>query len=424
VDSVDSGAAHGRADPEGGPPPGPPGAPARSRARELATICAAFGKLGSLAFGGPIAHLSYLRAEFVAKRRWLDDAEYGDLVALCQFLPGPASSQVVFALGLRRAGLAGAIAAAICFTLPSAVLMIAFGYGVASAGDLRGAGWLHGLKLAAVSVVAQAVWGMGRSLCPDRARLSLCLAAAATLLAFPGALAQIGVIAGGAMLGALLYRGLAAPLPDTAPTGARAHLAAAAALLVFLAILAITPVLAAATGLKGIAVFDGFYRAGSLVFGGGHAVLPLLRAEIVPPGWVSDDQFLAGYGAAQAVPGPLFTFASYLGTVMTGGPHAWLGGVGCLVAIFLPAWLLIGGALPFWHTVRSQAWTQAALRGANATVVGVLLAALYSPVFTEGVKAAADVAFVLLAFGLLEVWKAPPWLVVLGMAAAGSWALR
>ncbi|MFH1070766.1 MAG: chromate efflux transporter [Candidatus Glassbacteria bacterium] len=392
--------------------------------RRLAEICAAFLKLGSISFGGPIAHLSYLRAEFVTRRRWLEDAAYGDLVALCQFLPGPASSQVVFALGRQRAGLAGAIAASLCFTLPSAALMIAFGYGVAAVGDLQGAGWLHGLKLAAVAVVAQAVWGMGRNLCPDRARVTMCLVSAAILLAYPGAFCQVGVIGAGALVGWWLYRGAIQAPASVFRAGLRTHLAAASALIVFLALLIGSPIVASSTGWKLIETFDSFYRAGSLVFGGGHVVLPLLRAEVVPHGWISDDQFLAGYGAAQAIPGPLFTFSSYLGTVMTRGSNAWVGGLWCLFAIFLPAWLLVGGALPFWHQLRSKAWAQAALRGANAAVVGVLLAALYTPVFTEGVKSVPDVAAALVAFGLLEEWKAPPWIVVLLMAAAGQWILR
>lgn len=390
--------------------------------QRLFEICTAFLKLGLISFGGPVAHLSYLREEFVKKRGWLEDDAYGDLVALCQFLPGPASSQLVFALGMQRAGILGALLASICFTIPSAILMIAFGLGVATA-DLRGAGWLHGLKLTAVAVVAQAVWGMGRKLCPDTARLSLCLASAALLIAFPGAFNQIGVLAAGALLGWLWYKGSVQTPPAGEKARFRTHLLAAGALLLYFALLLVAPALAAATGKKSVAMFDSFYRSGALVFGGGHVVLPLLRSETVPRGWLSDDQFLAGYGAAQALPGPLFTFAGYLGTIITGGPHAWRGGVWCLFAIFLPAWLLIGAALPFWNQLRSKAWTQAALRGANAAVVGVLLAALYTPVFTEAVKRASDLPAILIAFGMLEIWKLPPWLIVFGMAAAGQWVL-
>lgn len=398
--------------------------PRRPTARGLLEVASAFLRLGCLSFGGPIAHLGYFRAELVEKRKWIDDAHYGDLVALCQFLPGPASSQVVFALGMQRAGLLGAFVASACFTLPSAVLMIAFAHGVARATDLGHAGWLHGLKLAAVAVVAQAVWGMGQKLCTDRARISLCIGSAAVLLAAPGAATQLGVIAVGGFIGWGLYRDTVSigPPPSAAST-ARGHAAAVAALVAFGALLIVLPALAKTTRSTHLAVFDSFYRSGSLVFGGGHVVLPLLRAEVVPRGWLSDDQFLAGYGAAQALPGPMFAFSAYLGTAMRPGASSWLGGVWCLVAIFLPAWLLIGGALPFWHRLRAKRWAQAALAGANATVVGVLLAALYNPVFTESVRGSRDVVAALLAFGLLEQWKAPPWLVVLGMAAVGQWLL-
>ncbi len=382
-----------------------------------------FLRLGCISFGGPVAHLGYLREEFVARRKWLGEDAYADLVALCQFLPGPASSQTVFGLGMRRGGLAGAFLASVCFTLPSAVLMIAFAYGVAVMGDLGKAGWLHGLKLAAVAVVAQAVWGMGRKLCPDLPRLAIGLAAAAAVIALPVAAAQVGVIAAGAIAGWLLYR-------RTVPAGgvdgsglARHHLWAAGALTVCAVLLVVLPMAAAATGWRPLAILDGFYRAGSLVFGGGHVVLPLLRAEVVPTGWVGDDAFLAGYGAAQAVPGPLFTFAAYLGAMIHGGPQAWLGGLGGLLAIFLPAWLLIGGALPFWQLLKGRAWSQAALRGANAAVVGVLLAALYNPVAKEGITGIADIVAAVVGFALLERWKVPAWLVVLLAAGAGQWVL-
>lgn len=396
--------------------------PARPGA--LAEVAWAFTRLGCLSFGGPVAHVGYFRAEFVERRRWVDDAHFGDLVALSQFLPGPASSQVVFALGMQRAGLLGAMTASACFTLPSALLMLGFAHGVARVGDLHGAGWLHGLKLAAVAVVAQAVWGMGKKLCTDRARVSLCLLSAAVLLAVPGAVTQLGVIAAGGLVGWWLYRRTIEPAARPQPgAGARSHVAALAALATFVALLAALPAVASLTGSKAVAVFDSFYRSGSLVFGGGHVVLPLLRAEVVPRGWLTDDQFLAGYGAAQALPGPMFTFSAYLGSAMSPGAGAWLNGVWCLVAIFLPAWLLIGGALPFWHQLRAKGWAQAALAGANASVVGVLLAALYSPVISEGVHGPRDVVAALVAFGLLEHWKAPPWLVVIGMAAAGQWLL-
>lgn len=382
----------------------------------------AFLRLGCLSFGGPIAHIGYFRSEFVDRRRWLDDAEYADTMALCQFLPGPSSSQVVFALGMRRAGAFGAVAASLAFTLPSALLMIGFAYGVARAGALSAPGFLHGLKLAAVAVVAQAVWNMGRALWTDRARISLGLAAGAALIAVPSAVTQLAVIACGGLAGYFLHRG-AQPPPSV---GAELEVPAsrrlgATLLVVFGLLLSLLPLAAASTGVRALQTFDAFYRSGSLVFGGGHVVLPLLRAELVPRGWLSDDQFLAGYGAAQALPGPLFTFAAYLGTAMATGPYRFLHGVLCLLALFLPGWLLVGGVLPYWHRLRAEGWARAALAGANASVVGVLLSALYQPVIRESVRGPLDAVIALVAFGLLERGKLPPWLVVLGSAAAGRW---
>ena len=390
----------------------------------LAEVGGAFLRLGLISFGGPVAHLGYFRKEFVERRRWLDDAAYADLVALCQFLPGPASSQVVFALGMRRAGLAGALLGSPCFMLPSAVAMILFAYGVASLGDLRRAGWLHGLKLAAVAVVAQAVWAMAARLCPDWPRRILGIAAAAAALLVPGPACQAVVIAACAAIGWWAFRGRAVAVRPSGRALTRDHLWASASLSLFVLLLLGLPVLARVSGGRAAAVFDGFYRAGSLVFGGGHVVLPLLRSEVVPPGWISDDAFLAGYGAAQALPGPLFTFAGYLGTVIQSGAHAWTGGVLALFAIFLPAWLLVGGAYPFWHLIRGKAWARAALDGANAAVVGLLLAALYRPVCTEGIRDVRDVAAAAAAIVLLATLRAPPWAVVLLMAAAGQWVLR
>lgn len=390
------------------------------QAHRLGEVCRSFLKLGFISFGGPVAHIGYLRGEFVGKRRWLDDAAYGDLVALCQFLPGPASTQIVFALGHLRAGWPGGLLASLSFTLPSAVLMILFGYGVTGIGNLQSAGWLHGLKLAAVAVVAQAVWSMGCRLCPDRTRLTIAIAAAATLLLVSGVVVQVGVILAGALIGWAIYRQSMPVTPAATPAVWKHHLLAGACLATYFLLLLLLPMLATATGSKDLAVFDGFYRAGSLVFGGGHVILPLLRAEVVPKGWVADDVFLAGYGAAQALPGPLFTFAGYLGTTMNPGPSAWHDGLWCLLAIFLPSWLLIAGALPFWHQVRAKHGVQAALSGANAAVVGVLLAALYNPVWTEGVKSAPDAALAVAAFGLLQWWNVPPWLVVVLVATAGG----
>lgn len=380
-------------------------------------------KLGCTAFGGPVAHLGYFREEFVKRRRWLDDAAFADLVALCQFLPGPASSQLVFAVGLRRAGLPGAIAASLLFTLPSAVLMLLLAGGAAAWGGFHAAGWVHGLKLAAVAVVAQAVWGLGRHLCPDRARFTLALAAAAAVLFIPGVAGQVGAIVAGALAGWWLYRHEpgARPAGPVLP-GSPSPRWAALALVTALGLLVILP-LTAAEGGKGLKMFDSFYRAGALVFGGGHVVLPLLRVEVVTPGWIDDGDFLVGYGAAQALPGPMFTFAAYLGAMMTEGPAGWVNGLWCLLGVMLPGWLLVGGALPFWERLRAQVGMRAAMRGANAAVVGLLLAALYNPVWSESVGSRVDAAAALAAFLLLETWRCPSWLIVLLMAAAGQWVL-
>ena len=382
-------------------------------------VLAAFLRLGLTSFGGPVAHLGYFRAEFVARRRWLDDRVYADLVALCQFLPGPASSQVGIAIGLSRAGYAGALAAWTAFTLPSAVAMVLFAYGVGALGDIAGSGWLHGLKIAAVAVVAQAVLGMMRSLAPDRERATLAVAAAALTLAVPSAWGQIGAIVLGGLAGAALLRTnvssdqVALPLNVSRTVGA-------ALLAVFFVLLIGLPLLAASTPSQPVKLFDAFYRAGSLVFGGGHVVLPLLQASVVPPGWVGNDAFLAGYGAAQAVPGPLFTFAAYLGAVMGPPPNGWQGAALCLVAIFLPSFLLVIGVLPFWEQLRRGAVAQAALRGVNAAVVGLLLAALYNPVWASAIAGPGDFALAAAAFLLLFMWHTPPWLVVILCAAGGA----
>jgi chromate transporter len=381
----------------------------------------AFLRLGLTSFGGPVAHLGYFRAEFVERRKWLDEAAYVDIVALCQFLPGPASSQVGMALGIHRAGLPGALAAWLGFTAPSAIAMVLFAYGVARLGDLGDAAWLHGLKIVAVAVVAQAVWGMARTLCPDRPRASLAVGAAILTLAVPSALGQIGAIALGGVFGwRVLPGGTDGPGHSLALSIGRG--VSIAALCLFFALLIGLPLLAAASGDQTIRLVDSFYRAGSLVFGGGHVVLPLLQAEVVPPGWVGNDAFLAGYGAAQAVPGPLFTFAAYLGAAMGPAPHGWAGGLICLIAIFLPSFLLVVGALPFWDALRRRAAVQSALRGVNAAVVGLLLAALYTPVWTSAIHAPADFALGLAAFLLLALWQVPPWLVVI-LGALGAVAV-
>jgi chromate transporter len=393
--------------------------PEATRGGTAGEVFAAFLRLGLTCFGGPIAHLGYFHEEFVVRRKWLDEKTYIDLVALSQFLPGPASSKVGIAIGLSRAGYPGALAAWTGFTSPSAIALMLFGYGVASLGDTLGSGWLHGLKVAAVAVVAQAVLTMMRNLAPDAARATLAVAAAALVLAMPSSVGQIGAIVLGAIVGLTLLRG--------APQGDRASLphpvsrpVAVAAIVVFFAILIGLPLLAVATASHSLQLFDVFYRASSLVFGGGHVVLPLLQAAVVPPGWVTNDAFLAGYGAAQAVPGPLFTFSAYLGTIMGPSPNGWRGAILCLVAMFLPAFLLVIGPLPFWDELRQRSWAQSALRGVNAAVVGLLLAALYRPVWTSGITNAGDFALGIAAFLLLFMWRTPPWLVVVFCALGGA----
>ena len=377
-----------------------------------------FTKLGLTSFGGPVAHLGYFRTEFVERRKWVDEARYVDIVALCQFLPGPASSQTGISLGILRAGLPGALAAWIGFSGPSALAMILFGYGVARLGDIAHVPWLHGLKIVAVAVVAQAVWGMARNLCPDRERASVAIGAALLALGVPSAAGQIGAIVAGGLIGWWLFPATA--INEAVPLAVRiARPLAVAALVLFFVLLFGLPLLAAASGSHIVALIGSFYRSGALVFGGGHVVLPLLQQSVVPPGWVGNDAFLAGYGAAQAVPGPLFTFAAYLGTVMGQVPNGWAGGLICVSAIYLPSFLLLVGVLPFWDALRRRSGIRAALTGVNAAVVGLLLAALYTPVWTSAIFAPADFALGIVAFLLLVMWRVPPWLVViLGAVAA------
>lgn len=389
-------------------PPGRPG-----------EVFAAFLKLGLTSFGGPVAHLGYFHDEFVVRRRWFDERAYADLVALCQFLPGPASSQVGMAIGLSRAGYLGALAAWTAFTLPSAIALVLFAFSIGFLGQALGSGWLHGLKVAAVAVVALAVLGMARTLAPDRERATLAVVAAAITLALPSAWGQIGAIVLGGVVGVTLLKG-GGPIAHAELPLSVSRRAGIVALVAFFTLLIGLPFLAAATESQGVALFEAFYRAGSLVFGGGHVVLPLLQASVVPPGWVSNDAFLAGYGAAQAVPGPLFTFSAYLGAVMGPEPNGWAGAAMCLVAIFLPSFLLVVGALPFWEDLRRTPTAQAALKGVNAAVVGLLLAALYHPVWTAGILGPADFALAAAAFLLLFMWRAPPWLVVVLSAIAGG----
>lgn len=379
-------------------------------------VLLAFTKLGLTSFGGPIAHLGYFHDEFVKRRGWISEARYSELVALCQFLPGPASSQVGFALGLMRAGPLGAAAAWIGFTLPSAILLVLFAYAAASLDGPLAQGALHGLKLVAVAIVAQAVFGMAKSLTPDRERGLIAVLAVFLVVLVSGAIGQVGAILVGGVLGLALCRGDGTIAVDagTFPLSRRAALAALA---IFVLLMIGLPLLAGMG--QGLALFDGFYRAGALVFGGGHVVLPLLEAETIGRGLIAPDGFLAGYGAAQAVPGPLFTFAAYLGAVSTAQPNGIAGASIALVAIFLPGLLLVVGVLPFWNQFRHWPRAQAAIRGANAAVVGLLGAALYNPVFTSAVITPLDFALALAGFVALVAWKVPSWAVVLALALAG-----
>ena len=380
----------------------------------------AFLRLGLTSFGGPIAHLGYFRDDLVARRRWMSDKAYADLVALCQFLPGPASSQVGFAMGLHRAGPLGALAAFLAFTLPSAILMVAFAFGAALFEGAIGAGLLTGLKIVAVAIVAQAVWGMAKTLTPDARRASIAVVAAVVALLLAGSIGQVLAIVLGAVAGLLLCRSAPAGIGDTGlmrfPVS---RTAGVVSLVAFVVILLGMPILAALSSNGAVSLFDTFYRAGALVFGGGHVVLPLLQAGVVETGWVSPEQFLAGYGAVQAMPGPLFTFSAYLGTLSSVGPGGVLGAAIALVAIFLPGFLVLVGVLPFWNALRGRTWMQSLMRGANAAVVGILGAALYDPLFTTGIVGVGSFSLALVCFVLLIAWKLPPWAVVLIGGAGG-----
>ncbi|MEX1197930.1 MAG: chromate efflux transporter [Pseudohongiellaceae bacterium] len=378
----------------------------------------AFLLLGFTSFGGPIAHLGYFRTEFVARRQWLTEKTYADLVALCQFLPGPASSQVGFALGLMRAGAAGALAAFVAFTLPSALVLTLFAYGAAVLEGPVGEGLISGLKIVAVAIVAHAVWGMARNLCPDRPRAAIAVLALLVVAMFSGPGGTVGAIMVGALAGALWCRF------HQEETVVDLHLPVSPAvawccLALFALLLAGLPLLVASGAGQGVALFDAFYRAGALVFGGGHVVLPLLQAEVVQPGWISEDAFLTGYGAAQAIPGPLFTFSAYLGTVMEPMPNGVIGAAIALVAVFLPGFLLLVGMLPFWNAFRRIDGMQAVMRGANAAVVGILGAALYDPVWTSAILGRGEFVLAVAGFVLLSAWKMPPWVVVLVVGLGG-----
>lgn len=376
-----------------------------------------FLRLGLTSFGGPIAHLGYFRRLFVTKLAWLDEAAYADLVGLCQFLPGPASSQVGFALGVSRGGWRGGLAAWAGFTLPSALLLFLFAVLQAKLQGPAALAVLHGLKLVAVAVVAQAVWGMAGSLTPDFKRLVIAAIAAIMVSMLAGSFGQIGAIALGALAGLAFCRGLAFSHP---PEDAMAppRKTGFVCLAIFFLLLLLLPWLAALTGDWALAVFSAFYRSGALVFGGGHVVLPLLREAVVAPGWISESDFLAGYGAAQAVPGPLFTVAAYLGAMLKGELNGGAGALVALIGIFLPGILLVMGSLPFWHGLRARPLPRAALAGVNAAVVGILAAALYDPLWKSAVGDWRDVALAASGFLLLVGAKAPPWMVVLGLTAA------
>lgn len=395
----------------------------------------AFLRLGVTSFGGPVAHLGFFRESFVERRKWLSDGTYADLVALCQFLPGPASSQVGMAIGLQRAGIGGLLAAWFAFTMPSAIVLVAFAFGIASLGDDANMGWLYGLKAAAVAVVAQAVLGMAKNLTPDAKRATIAGAAMIIILLVPNPFVQVAAIVVGGVIGLVWLRGEAvrddaAKSPDAGEHpggdtvrqdfGVRiSRRVGAAALTTFVLLLVALPILTAVTGDSSLRLVDVFYRAGALVFGGGHVVLPLLEAETVATGLVGHDSFLAGYGAAQAVPGPLFTFAAFLGASTTSGPTGLIGAGIALVAIFLPAALLVIGALPFWERLRHARSVRRALMGVNAAVVGILAAALYDPVFTQGITSPATLALAVAVFIAQVKWKLPAWAAVIAAGLIG-----
>lgn len=393
---------------------------ATRKAGSAMAVFAAFLKLGLTSFGGPIAHLGYFREEFVNRRGWITDQAYADLVALCQFTPGPASSKVGIGIGLSQAGLPGAFAAWLAFTAPSAVALVLFGFGIVALGDRADLGWLHGLTVVAVPVVAQAIWGMARNLTPDAPRFTVAALAALIVMIWPTPFGFIGAIVAGGIVGLRLF----AASQDGGHVAIAANVSrtsAIAALALFFGLLIALPALRTAfSSSQTLALLDSFYRAGSLVFGGGNVVLPLLQAEVVPPGWVSYEAFFAGYGAAQAIPGPLFTFAAYLGTVSAVPPNGWTGALVALAGIFASSFLLVIGTLPFWDALRRFRPMRSALVGVNAAVVGMLLAFLYDPVWTNAIRSTADFGLALAAFVLLVFWKVPAWLVVVVTAAAGA----
>ena len=371
-------------------------------------------KLGLTSFGGPVAHLGYFHNEYVRKRKWMDEKSYGDLVALCQFLPGPASSQVGIGIGIMRLGILGGLFAFIGFTLPSVIALILFAL-LLSHVNIGEAGWIHGLKIVAVAIVAQAILGMAKNLTPDLKRKAITLFVLIGTLLWQSTYTQVAFILLSALIGFLLFKEQEDSEEKSIPFPISRSFASIC-LVLFFALLFLLPILREFTSSHWIAMFDSFYRSGALVFGGGHVVLPLLEREVVPSGWVSKETFLAGYGATQAVPGPLFTFAAYLGAVMNG----WQGGLLATIAIFLPAFLLILGTLPFWDTLRRNTKIKGALMGVNAAVVGILISAFYQPIWSSSILAPIDFALASLLFSMLVFWKLPPWIIVVTGAVGGS----
>lgn len=381
--------------------------------KNLLEILLVSTKLGLTSFGGPVAHLGYFHEEYVRRRKWLDEHSYADLVALCQFLPGPASSQVGIGIGALRGGIAGGVLAFIGFTLPSVVALVLFATLLQSI-DLANAGWVHGLKIVAVVVVAHAILGMSQKLTPDIPKKTMALFALVVTLLWQTAFTQVGIILASAIIGYILFskQENEEVTPKHVPIS-RAF--AFSCLLLFFGLLILLPILVKTTSIEWLALFDSFYRSGALVFGGGHVVLPLLEREFVPTGWLSDEVFLAGYGAAQAVPGPLFTFSAYIGAVING----WKGGFLATVAIFLPAFLLIFGTLPFWNQLRRNPKIKGALSGVNAAVVGILIASFYQPIWTSSIFTSIDFTLAAVLFSMLVYWKLPPWVIVLTGALGG-----
>ncbi|MED5579870.1 MAG: chromate efflux transporter [Nitrospinota bacterium] len=388
----------------------------------IGKILLIFLQLGFTSFGGPIAHLGYFREAFVERRKWLSEKGFADLIALCQFLPGPASSQVGIGIGLTRGGIFGSLAAWIGFTLPSALAMIIFGYGVINFKQVIPIGVLHGLKIVAVAVVGQAIWGMSRTLCPDKLRITIAVISASIILIFQTALVQFGVIILGAFSG-FFFLNLETKFEKSSFQIQVSKSLAIFCLFSFFLFLFGLPVLTKMYFSESLALFDSFYRSGSLVFGGGHVVLPLLKTEVVPTGLVSKEAFMAGYGAAQAVPGPLFTFSAFLGTVMKSSPNGWMGAFICLFAIFLPSFFLMLGVLPFWDSLGKVKFIAKGLLGVNASVVGLLLAAFYNPLWISAVLSSTDFILALLAFLLLVIWRVSPYLVVC-LSALGGWVVQ